>query len=465
MKIVTRFAPSPTGSLHTGGVRTALFNYLYAKHMGGDFLLRIEDTDRDRSTDEAVKVIFDGLKWLGINYDGDPIFQSSKIARHIEVAFDLVDKGYAYLCYENPLIVSDWKKANKGKVYRSPWRDPSYTDGTTKEDRDGEKFVVRFKTPTGSTSFYDLVKGKITFDNENLDDLVLLRSDGSPTYNLAVVVDDHDSGVNVVCRGDDHVNNTPRQILIYKAMGWDVPKFAHIPLILGEDGKKLSKRDGASSVMDFANAGYLPETMRNYLAKLGWGHGDSEIFSDAEAIEWFDVKDVLSSPARWDTKKLDSFNHHYIGLADNNRLALLINAYLHRKGIWLNKANCDRLTDVVGFLKDGAKTIAGIADLCMPILERVEGDEKAAKVLSDPNAVVRLKWLYSLLLGAGWTVSNLNNLIHAGANHAGIKMKEIGPILRAALTGLTTAPDLGTCLAAIGHEESMRRIRAACGEF
>jgi glutamyl-tRNA synthetase len=461
--VVTRIAPSPTGDMHIGTARVALFNYLYAKRMGGKFLLRIEDTDRERSTEESVKVILDGMAWLNLSYDGDPVYQSNNFNRHVEVAFDLVDKGAAYIDFMPAADATAWKAANRGKAFRSPYRDAPTPDA---DAADARPFVVRFKGPlTGSTVFHDLVKGEITFANENLDDLVLLRSDGSPTYNLAVVVDDHDSSISHVIRGDDHVNNTPRQILIYKAMGWDVPEFGHLPMILGDNGKPLSKRDGASSVMDFANAGYLPETMRNYLAKLGWGHGDSEIFSDAEAIEWFDVKDVLSSPARWDTKKLDSFNHHYIGLADNNRLALLTNAYLHRKGIWLNKANCDRLTDVVGFLKDGAKTIAGLADLCMPILERVEGDEKAAKVLSDPNAVVRLKWLYSLLLGAGWTVSNLNNLIHAGADHTGIKMKEIGPILRAALTGLATAPDLGTCLAAIGHEESMRRIRAACGEL
>jgi len=459
--LVTRIAPSPTGDMHIGTARVALFNYLYAKRMGGQFVLRIEDTDRERSTVESVKVILDGMDWLGLTYDGAPVYQSNNMHRHIEVAFDLIDRGMAYKCYMTADAASAWKAENRGKAFRSPYRDMA------DQPHEGP-YVVRFKVPVDQDIVVDdLVKGPITFTTANLDDIVLLRTDGSPTYNLAVVVDDHDMGVTHVIRGDDHVNNTPRQMLIYKAMGWDVPAFGHLPMILGDNGKPLSKRDGASSVMDFAGLGYLPETMRNYLAKLGWGHGDAEIFSDAEAIEWFDVKDVLSSPARWDTKKLDSFNHHYIGKADSRRLSLLTINAMNRKGIWLDKVHCDRLEEVTQLLKDGAKTVSALADLCMPIFKPVEGDEKAAKVLNDPAALGRLSWVYGLLLGGdaeAWTVSALNHRIHSAAEAADIKMKEIGPVLRAALTGLMTAPDLGTCLVAIGEAESMRRIRAALKE-
>lgn len=452
--IVTRIAPSPTGMMHIGTARTALFNYLYAKHMGGKFLLRIEDTDKDRSTSEAVQVILDGLKWLGLDYDGDVVFQSDRSDRHIAVAHDLLARGAAYKCY----LTSDEAAAIKvrGKSFRSPYRDPDYTYVGD------APYVIRFKVPldTDATVINDLVKGQISFDNENLDDLVLLRSDGSPTYNLAVVVDDHDMGVNVVCRGDDHVSNTPRQILIYKAMGWDVPEFGHIPLIFTENGKKYSKRDGAAAITDWRDAGYLPATMRNYLTRLGWGHGDAEIFSDAEAIEWFDLKDVVSAPARFNIKKLNHINNHYIRTADVDLLVSHVLPIFESRGIVLSSEQIADLHNIVPLIRDGASNIPEIVDLCAFVYSPVEGEVKAVAILSDPIALDRLRWVQGLLAAYvdGWVVDDLNHLIHDTASEVGIKMKDIGPVLRAAITGSTNAPDLGTCLVMIGKNESIARI-------
>src|SRR5690606_14783666 len=309
----TRIAPSPTGDMHIGTARTALFNWLYARHTGGKFLLRIEDTDRERSTPNAVQVIFDGLKWLGLEPDEEPVFQFTRADRHREVAMALLEKGAAYRDYMTPeeLEAEREKARAEGRVIRSPWRDASPSDAPDRP------FVVRLKTPqTGETVIDDQVKGRIVFQNANLDDLILLRTDGTPTYNLAVVVDDHDMGITHVIRGDDHISNAARQTHIYQAMGWEAPVWAHLPMIHGPDGKKLSKRHGAQAVSEFDAMGYLPEAMRNYLAKLGWGHGDDEIFSDEQAIAWFDIKDVVSAPARLDWDKLNHVNNHYIRQAD-----------------------------------------------------------------------------------------------------------------------------------------------------
>ena len=316
--VVTRFAPSPTGSLHIGGARTALFNWLYARHTGGTFLLRIEDTDRERSTDENVQIIFDGLNWLGVESDQPPVFQHARASRHAEAVQQLLDTGNAYRCYMTVEEVAAEREIARadGRAIRSPWRD--------RTDYPEQPYVIRFRGPLeGETLVGDLIKGPVRFANKELDDLILLRSDGNVTYNMAVVVDDHDMGVTHVIRGDDHLNNAARQSLIFQALGWDLPYFAHLPLIHGPDGAKLSKRHGAQAVGEFADMGYLPEGLRNYLARLGWGHGDDEVFSDEQAIAWFDVKDVVKAPARLDWAKLNHINNQHLRHADDRRLAAL----------------------------------------------------------------------------------------------------------------------------------------------
>jgi glutamyl-tRNA synthetase len=458
-KIVTRIAPSNTGDLHIGTARTALFNYLYAKHTGGEFRLRIEDTDAERSTDHATQVIYDGLGWLGLDWDGPVVLQSANKDRHVEVANAMVANGSAYRDYRTPTEADAWKNENKGKAYRSPYRNVSATsrsillsDLDTVTDHD--LFVVRLKVPVGEDIVVnDLVKGPITFKTDNLDDIVLLRSDGTPTYNLAVVVDDYDMGITHVIRGDDHVNNTPRQMLIYTAMGWDLPDFGHIPLIFNEEGKKLSKRDGAASIMDFADAGYLPEAMRNYLTRLGWGHGDNEIFTDEQAIEWFDIKDVLSSPARMNAKKLNYINRHYLGAADGLRLASLV--------VPSGPENPTR--EIMDCLKGNASTIVELRDNFYAwVLNVPEPDDKAKEVLSDEVTTLMLRGIAACLDlydDAEWAVDGLNADLHSYAEKMELPMKKLGQGMRAALTGKVVAPDLGRCLVAIGRTESLRRLK------
>jgi glutamyl-tRNA synthetase len=318
MTVVTRFAPSPTGFLHIGGARTALFNWLYAKHHKGRFLLRIEDTDRARSTQEAIDAILDGMKWLGLDWEGEPTFQFARAARHAEVAHEMVKLGHAFHCYTTQEELEAFRAKNPNAKFRSPWRD----GGTPPA---GAKSVVRLKAPLdGETVVNDKVQGTVTVKNSELDDMILLRSDGTPTYMLAVVVDDHDMGVTQVIRGDDHLTNTFRQLMIYNAMGWKAPDFAHIPLIHGADGAKLSKRHGALGVDAYRDMGYLPEAVRNYLLRLGWSHGDDEIISTEQAIEWFDLDAAGKSPSRFDFTKLENLNGHYLREADDARLVELI---------------------------------------------------------------------------------------------------------------------------------------------
>ena len=447
MTVVTRFAPSPTGDLHIGSARTALFAYLYAKHCGGKFLLRIEDTDKDRHSDEAVKVIYDGLKWLGLEYDGEAVFQSARADHHKEVVNEMLANGSAYRCYMTPEEVAATKKL--GTSFRSTWRDKTKPVEMGANAPWSDLFVVRFKGPTsGETVVHDLVKGDAVFKNENLDDMVLLRSDGTPTYNLAVVVDDHDMGVNTVIRGDDHLNNTPKQILIYEAMGWDVPKFAHIPLIHGEDGKKLGKRVGSSSIMDFADMGYLPEAMCNYLTHLGWGHGDDEIFSMEDAIKWFDIADVVKSPARINFKKLNNINHHYIGVADDVRLTEL-----------MGYGSNPEVARVVGILKDGAKTINELCAICGFAIHATPNVEvKAVELLASDKSRAFLKDIAKVIRTTTFTIEDLNFKIHRYVDIVEVPMKVAGPLIRAALTGKTVAPDLGTCVYALGYHEALRRL-------
>ncbi len=458
--VVTRFAPSPTGFLHIGGARTALFNQLYARHTGGTFLLRIEDTDRQRSTEPAVAAIFEGLSWLGVTPDAEPVFQHSRADRHREAVMDLLAAGHAYRCYMTveELEIERERARAEGRAIRSVWRD------RTSNSPDAPH-VIRFRGPLeGETVINDLVKGRIVYQNIELDDLVLLRTDGAPTYNLAVVVDDHDMGVTHVIRGDDHVNNAARQTLIYQAFGWEVPAMGHIPLIHGPDGAKLSKRHGAQAVGEFADMGYLPEAMRNYLARLGWGHGDDEIFSDAQAVEWFDVADVVRSPARLDWAKLAFINAHYIKLADNERLAALVSDVLIHRG---EKPHADlsaRLPDLIGLLKEGAKTTLDIADSLGFIAKTrpLALDAKTAGLLTDETRA-RLARLGQSLAKVEFTRESLEPAIRAFSESEGVGIGKFGQALRGVMSGGSPAPDLATTLASLGKDEALGRLNDALG--
>jgi len=457
--VVTRFAPSPTGYLHIGGARTALFNWLYARHTGGTFLIRVEDTDRERSTPAAVDAIFEGLDWLGLTSDAPPVFQFAQADRHRQAVQQLLDQGRAYRCWMTveELDVERTKARAEGRAIRSVWRDRDAA-------ADDRPFVVRFKGPLdGETLVADLVKGPVRFQNKELDDLVLLRSDGAPTYNLAVVVDDHDMGVTHVIRGDDHLNNAARQTLIYQALEYPVPAFAHIPLIHGPDGAKLSKRHGAQAVGDFADMGYLPEAMRNYLARLGWGHGDDELFSDAEAIAWFDVADVVKAPARLDWAKLNHINNHYIRLADDHRLALLTAKTHERQGVALGEDGVARLEAAIPLVKEGAKTIPELAELTLFTLKTrpLALDAKTQQLLTD-ETVGRMQRLHESLSGAeSWAKGALEGELKDFSAREGVGMGKFGPALRGILSGGSAAPDLAGALAALGREESLGRLHDA----
>lgn len=456
--VVTRIAPSPTGSMHIGTARTALFNYLYAKHTGGRFLLRVEDTDRERSTEAAVRVIFDGLAWLGLPFDGEPVFQFARASRHREVVLELLEAGKAYRCWlsGDELAAAREKAHAAGHALRSPWRDrdPIPTDLA-------RPHAIRFRGPrNGDTIVDDLVQGQVTFRNRDLDDLVLLRSDGAPTYNLAVVVDDHDTAVTHIIRGDDHLNNAARQSLIYQAMGWDVPAFAHIPLIHGEDGAKLSKRHGATAVTDFAALGYLPEAMRNYLARLGWSHGDDELFSDEQAIAWFDIADANKGASRLDWDKLNFVNAHYIRLADDARLLTLVADVFAARGEPLDDARQAHALRAIPLVKERAKTIVELADQ-LAFLYRARPlplDGKALGLLTDETRA-RLSRLGAELAAANdWSAEAMEGLLKAFAESEGVGFGRFAPALRAILTGGMAAPDLGRTLSALGREESLARL-------
>jgi glutamyl-tRNA synthetase len=457
MTVVTRFAPSPTGMLHIGGARTALFNSLYAKRHNGKFLLRIEDTDRERSTPEAVQAILDGLNWLGLQPDAEPVFQHARADRHREVVRELLARGRAYRDYqpaEELAFERDRAKA-EGRTYRSPWRDRN------EPGDDSRPHVVRFKSPAaGETIVDDLIQGEVRFPNAVLDDLVLLRTDGAPTYNLAVVVDDHDMAVTHVIRGDDHLNNAARQSLIYDALDWPRPAFAHVPLIHGPDGAKLSKRHGAQAVTDFAELGYLPEAVRNYLARLGWSHGDAEIFSDEEAAAWFDVADVNKGAARLDWDKLNFVNAHYLRLADDVRLAELTAAALGRDG---ETADPGRLRTAIPFVKERAKTVPDLVrETAFARTRRPLRLDDKARALLTPETRDRLGRLHlALAAEQAWTEEALSSALKTFAEAEGVGLGKIGPALRAALTGGLPAPDLGKTLAALGREESLGRIEDA----
>jgi len=453
--VVTRFAPSPTGYLHIGG---ALFNWLYAKGRGGKFLIRIEDTDRERSTDEAVKAIFDGLSWLELFGDEEPVFQFARADRHREVVNELLATGHAYrdfLTADETTALRDQAKA-EGRDFVSPWRDrePSVDDLT-------KPHTVRFRRPLDqAVAVDDAVQGTVRWDSASLDDLVILRSDGAPTYNLAVVVDDHDMGVTHVIRGDDHLNNAARQSLIYDALGWTRPTFAHIPLIHGPDGAKLSKRHGAQAVHEYADMGYLPEAMRNYLARLGWAHGDDELFSDEQALAWFDLTGVNKAPARLDFDKLAHVNAHWLRLADDDRLAkLTLDAHLAR-GRVLQPDDEERLLRAMPFVKDRAKTIPELADQTAFVLQArpLALNEKSAGLLQGESGQRISRLRERLGLFQSWDVFALEAELKVFAEEEGVGFGKIGPSMRAALTGGSASPDIARTLCALGRDESLGRL-------
>lgn len=465
-KVVTRFAPSPTGTLHIGGARTALFNWLYARHTGGTFLLRIEDTDRERSKQEHVDAILESLTWLGLEWDGDPLFQFARADRHRQVGEELLAAGKAYRCYLTPDELAAMRaKAEAEKrplVIESPWRDRDPKDAPA-----GVKPAIRLKTRRdGETVTNDLVQGRVVVPNKDLDDLIILRSDGAPTYNFAVVVDDHDMSVTHVIRGVDHLTNTARQQQVYAALGWELPEFAHIPLVHGSDGAKLSKRHGAQGTDEYRAMGYLPAALRNYLVRLGWSHGDDEIFSTEQAIAWFDVKDVGKSPARFDFAKLADLNGHYIRKADDAELLTHIRAFLpdapDGKALLaaVERAGWNKLASALPGLKERAKTLPELVDGARFLLvdRPIALDDKATGLL-DPAARSLLKDLHARLAGApAWTAPALEAEVRTFAEATGAKLGKVAQPLRAALTGRAVSPPVFDVMAVLGREESLARI-------
>ncbi len=524
--VVTRFAPSPTGYLHIGGARTALFNWLYARHTGGKFLLRIEDTDRERSTDAATKAIIDGLAWLGLPWDDQTVFQSQRGARHAEVAREILARGQAYLCYLTPAELEamqlaitaereeyqrqrDLAKKEKRspppppagpQKVESPWRDRD-----PREAPAGVKPAIRLKAPReGETIVDDVVQGRVVFRNDQLDDMIILRSDGTPVYNMAVVVDDHDMGVTHVVRGSDHLNNAARQTLLYKAMGWDVPVFAHIPLIHGADGAKLSKRHGAQGVEEYRSMGYLPAGLRNYLARLSWSHGDDEIFSTEQAIDWFDITDINKSAARFDFAKLADVNGHYVRSTPLPELVGHLEACLTSIGTLdaltagldpkaaprpdvtlmrevasvrpdiksgadllaaLKATGPGRMEAAIPSLKERAKTLPELAQGMLYLIAQrpLKIDDKAAKQLGPEGKAALTGLLSPLSAVADWSVASLEAAVRAHADATGAKLGNLAQPLRAALTGRAVSPPVFDVLAVLGRDEALARIREQAG--
>ncbi len=457
--VVTRFAPSPTGALHIGGARTALFNWLYARGRGGKFLLRIEDTDRARSTPEATQAILDGLTWLGLDWDGEPISQFSRAGRHAEVAHALLESGHAYKCFSTQEEIAAFREQaraeGRSSLFRSPWRD------VPAADHPDAPYAIRLKAPReGVTVIRDQVQGDVTWKNENLDDMICLRSDGTPTYMLAVVVDDHDMGVTHVIRGDDHLANAARQMLVYQAMGWEVPVWAHIPLIHGPDGKKLSKRHGATGAAEYRKMGYPAAGMRNYLARLGWSHGDDEFFTDAQAREWFDLKGIGKSPARFDFKKLENICGQHIAASEDTALLGEIEGYLAANGQpALTSSQRDRLLRGMYCLKDRVKTFPQLLEKAYFILtdRPVVPDEKSAAALNSVSIGI-LKELTPHLQDASWERDTLEGVVAAFAQAHDTKLGKLAQPLRAALAGRTVTPSVFDMMLVLGREETLARL-------
>jgi len=469
--VVTRFAPSPTGFLHIGGGRTALFNWLYARHHGGKMLLRIEDTDRERSTAAAINAIIDGLTWLGLNWDGEIVFQYPRAQRHRQVAEQLLAAGRAYRCYATPEELTEMREAarreGRSKLYDGRWRDRDPAEAPA-----GVKPVIRLKAPqTGETVIEDQVQGRVTWQNSDLDDLVLLRSDGTPTYMLAVVVDDHDMAVTHVIRGDDHFTNAARQKHIYDALGWSVPIMAHIPLIHGPDGSKLSKRHGALGVDAYRAMGYLPAAMRNYLVRLGWAHGDQEIFTTEEMIAAFDLPAIGRSPARFDFAKLESLNGHYIrASADSELVAALEQLLPHIAGgqdlaAKMTPALRATLLAAMPGLKERAKTLVELFEAARFVWASrpLDLNDQAKAVLTDEAKALLVALLPELEAVTDWTAATVEAVVRPFAERTGLKLGAVAQPLRAALTGRTTSPPIFDVLAVLGRDESLARLRDQAG--
>lgn len=461
MTIVTRFAPSPTGYLHIGGARTALFNWLFARHHGGRYLLRIEDTDRARSTPDAVQAILDGLSWLGLSGDEAPWYQHQRLERHREVALDLLAQGRAYRCYATPEELAEMRERARAEG-RPPGYDGRWRDRDPSEAPAGVAPAIRLRAPReGRTLIDDKVQGQVTVDNQQLDDMVLLRADGTPTYMLAVVVDDHDMGITHVIRGDDHLTNAARQMQLYQACGFELPAFAHIPLIHGPDGAKLSKRHGALGVDAYRTMGYLPEALRNYLLRLGWSHGDDEIISTEQAIEWFDLDAVGRSPARFDFAKLESLNGHYIRQAPDDALVDAARPFLEGElGRPLTPQEAAAWRDAMPGFKERAKTVTALAEASAFLFRArpIPIDAAGAKILTA-EAVDLLHSLRTALEPLeDWSPTSLEAAVRIFAEQAGVKLGKVAQPLRASVTGSNTSPPIFDVLAALGRDESLARI-------
>jgi glutamyl-tRNA synthetase len=465
LPVVTRFAPSPTGFLHIGGARTALFNWAYARGHGGRMLLRIEDTDRQRSTEPAIQAILEGLQWLGLDWDGEPLSQFARAARHRAIAEELLRRGRAFRCYCTAEELEEMRE-RAAAAGLPPRYDGRWRDRPESEAPEGVAPAIRFKAPSeGETIIEDQVMGRVVFHNRELDDLIILRSDGTPTYNLAVVVDDHDMGVTHIIRGVDHLTNAARQSQIYEALDWPVPVMAHLPLIHGPDGAKLSKRHGALGVDAYRAMGYLPAAMRNYLARLGWSHGDDEIFSTEQLVRWFDLDHVGRSPARFDFAKLENLNGHYLrATPDDQLIAALVEFLPHVPGgaIMLARLDADalaRLERLMPGLKERAKTLVELMESARFLVagRPLAMDDKAQAILAGEGRQA-LKALLPVLEQAEWSAPALEAAVKSFAEARGLKLGKLAQPLRAALTGSSTSPGIFDVLAALGRQESLSRI-------
>ena len=466
-KVITRFAPSPTGYLHIGGARTALFNWLYAKHTGGKMLLRIEDTDQARSTEGAILAILDGLRWLELEWDGEPVYQLARAERHREIAEQLLAAGQAYRCYASAEELQAMREKARAEG-RAPGYDGTWRHRDPSEAPSGIEPAIRFKAPReGETVIEDRVQGRVVFANKELDDLVILRSDGSPTYNLSVVVDDHDMDITHVIRGDDHLTNAARQSQIYKALGWETPIFAHVPLIHGPDGAKLSKRHGALGVDAYRAMGYLPAALRNYLVRLGWSHGDAEIMSTEEMIEWFDLDAIGRSAARFDFVKLETLNGHYLRETPDAEIVRRLKALVPElpDGAALNARigaeGWKKIERAMTGLKERAKTLVELLDNAAFLFAKrpLALDEQAAKLLDAQGREMLAELLPRLEAVEPWTMKELEASVRSFADETGRKLGKVAQPLRAALTGKSTSPGIFDVLEVLGREESLARLR------
>jgi glutamyl-tRNA synthetase len=459
MTVRTRFAPSPTGYLHIGGARTALFSWAYARKHGGTFILRIEDTDVERSTPEAVQAILDGMDWLKLNYDEGPFYQMRRMPRYKEVIQQMLDAGHAYYCYTTPEELDALREAQRARGekprYDGRWRpEPGKVLSTPPE---GIKPVVRFKTAqSGVTAWNDLVKGQIAFENSELDDLIIARGDGTPTYNFCVVVDDWDMGITHVIRGDDHVNNTPRQINILKALGATVPQYAHLSMILGDDGTKLSKRHGAVSVMQYDEDGYLPEAVINYLARLGWSHGDEEVFSVEQFCQWFDLDHITPSAAQFNTEKLNWLNNHYMKLTDNERLAEMVRPRLETRGIKVSDSPA--LSSICALYKERVATLNELADAAEVFYIELHPDAALLDAQLSVEAIPALRELAQQFSTVAWETAAISAAIKEVIGKHGLKMPKLAMPLRVMLTGQTQTPSVDALVALFTREMVLSRI-------